>query len=200
LPAGFQEDVVFSGLTQPTAVSFAKDGRIFVVEKRIFVAEKSGLIKMYTSLEDTSPDIVADLRTEVHDYWDRGLLGMALDPNFPTNNAIYVLYTYDAPIGGMAPVFNDTCADPTGNGCVVSGRLSKLTNIGGPPSAVNEQVLINDWCQQYPSHSIGSLALGPDGALYVSGGDGASFNWVDYGQGGSPVNPCGDPPGGSAGS
>jgi glucose/arabinose dehydrogenase len=75
LPAGFQEDVVFSGLTQPTAVSFAKDGRIFV-------AEKSGLIKMYTSLEDTSPDIVADLRTEVHDYWDRGLLGMALDPNF----------------------------------------------------------------------------------------------------------------------
>ena len=192
--------MVFSGLTQPTAVSFAKDGRIFVVEKRIFVAEKSGLIKMYTSLEDTSPDIVADLRTEVHDYWDRGLLGMALDPNFPTNNAIYVLYTYDAPIGGMAPVFNDTCADPTGNGCVVSGRLSKLTNIGGPPSAVNEQVLINDWCQQYPSHSIGSLALGPDGALYVSGGDGASFNWVDYGQGGSPVNPCGDPPGGSAGS
>jgi hypothetical protein len=71
LPAGFQEDVVFSGLTQPTAVSFAKDGRIFV-------AEKSGLIKMYTSLEDTSPDIVADLRTEVQDYWAavRGMVVM----------------------------------------------------------------------------------------------------------------------------
>ena len=45
-----------------------------------------------------------------------------------------------------------------------------------------EQVLIEDWCQQYPSHSIGSLAFGADGALYVSGGDGASFNFADYGQ------------------
>ena len=59
-----------------------------------------------------------------------------------------------------------------------------------------EQVLIEDWCQQYPSHSIGSLAFGADGALYVSGGDGASFNFADYGQDGSPLNPCGDPPGG----
>ena len=32
-----------------------------------------------------------------------------------------------------------------------------------------EQVLIEDWCQQYPSHSIGALAFGADGALYVSG-------------------------------
>ncbi|HLE13224.1 MAG TPA: PKD domain-containing protein, partial [Anaerolineales bacterium] len=59
-----------------------------------------------------------------------------------------------------------------------------------------EQVLIEDWCQQYPSHSIGSLAFGLDGALYVSGGDGASFNFTDYGQDGNPLNPCGDPPGG----
>ena len=59
-----------------------------------------------------------------------------------------------------------------------------------------EQVLVEDWCQQYPSHSIGALAFGADGALYVSGGDGASFNFADYGQDGSPLNPCGDPPGG----
>ncbi len=57
-------------------------------------------------------------------------------------------------------------------------------------------MLIEDWCQQYPSHSVGSLEFGADGALYVSGGDGASFNFVDYGQDGNPVNPCGDPPGG----
>jgi glucose/arabinose dehydrogenase len=60
----------------------------------------------------------------------------------------------------------------------------------------SEQVLIEDWCQQYPSHTVGSLAFGADGALYVSGGDGASFNFADWGQDGSPLNPCGDPPGG----
>ena len=40
-------------------------------------------------------------------YWDRGLLGLALDPAFPTKGSIYVLYTLDAPIGGTPPVFND---------------------------------------------------------------------------------------------
>ncbi len=70
----------------------------------------------------------------------------------------------------------------------------------------SEQVLINDWCQQYPSHSVGDLALGPDGKLYLSGGDGASFTFTDYGQGGgssgspTPKNPCGDPPGGVGGA
>jgi PKD repeat protein len=59
-----------------------------------------------------------------------------------------------------------------------------------------EQAFINDWCQQYPSHSVGDLAFGADGALYVTGGDGASFNFADWGQDGSPLNPCGDPPGG----
>ena len=58
-----------------------------------------------------------------------------------------------------------------------------------------EEVLINDWCQQYPSHSVGSIVFGPDGALYASGGDGASFTFTDYGQAGTPRNPCGDPPG-----
>jgi glucose/arabinose dehydrogenase len=184
LPAGFTETTVFSGLTNPTAVRFSPDGRVFV-------AEKSGLIKVFSSLSDTTPEVYADLRRQVHDYWDRGLLGMALDPNFPTKSSVYALYTHDAPIGGTAPRWGDACADPTGDGCVVSGRLSRL----GPDGT--EQVLIEDWCQQYPSHSIGSLVFGPDGALYVSGGDGASFNFVDYGQDGSPLNPCADPPGGS---
>jgi PKD repeat protein len=58
-----------------------------------------------------------------------------------------------------------------------------------------EQVLIHDWCQQYASHSIGDIEFGADGMLYVTGGDGASFNVVDYGQlpAGNPTNPCSDP-------
>ena len=78
---------------------------------------------------------------------------------------------------------------------MVSGRLSRLTASGNQMSGP-EQVLIEDWCQQYPSHSVGAMEFGADGALYATGGDGASFNFADWGQDGAPLNPCGDPPGG----
>src|SRR5690348_1015815 len=93
LPPGFQQSTAFSGLTQPTAVRFSPDGRVFV-------AEKSGLIKVFASLTATTPTVFADLRSEVFNAYDRGLLGIALDPSFPTNPYVYVLYTLDAPIGG----------------------------------------------------------------------------------------------------
>lgn len=203
LPTGFQESVAIKGLTQPTVVKFAQNGKVFV-------AEKSGVIKVFDDLLDEDPIVAADLRTNVHNFWDRGLLGMALDPNFPNKPYIYVLYTFDAEIGGTAPkwgapgVSSDPCPNPpgaTGDGCVVSGRLSRLTVDTGTDQMVgNERVLIEDWCQQYPSHSIGTLAFGEDGALYVGGGDGASFNFPDYGQKGTPKNPCGDPPSGVGGN
>ncbi len=149
---------------------------------------------------------MADLRTKVHGFWDRGLLSLIIDPHFPARPYIYVSYTYDAAIGGTAPTWgvpndsNDGCASPPGatdDGCVVSGRLSRLTVSGNSVTA--ENVLINDWCQQYPSHSVGDLGFGADGNLYMSGGDGASFNCADCGQDGSPLNPCGDPPVGVGG-
>ena len=120
------------------------------------------------------------------------MLGMALDPNFPATPDVYVLYTYDAAIGGFTPTWGDGAhaAGPDHRGCLVSARLSRLTAAGNAMTG-SEQVLIDDWCQQFPSHSIGSLEFGPDGALYATGGDGASFNYVDYGQ---TENPCGDPP------
>jgi glucose/arabinose dehydrogenase len=195
VPAEFTSVTAFSGLVNPTAVRFAPDGRIFVAEKR-------GTIQMYDGVGDTSPVQVADLRTEVHNFWDRGLLGLAIDPDFPARPYLYALYTFDGPIGGTAPRWgsagadSDPCSDPTGNGCVVSGKLVKLTLTG---TTTTRQDLINDWCQQYPSHSVGDLAFGNDGALYVSGGDGASWTFADYGQGGNPVNPCGDPGGGAGG-
>ncbi|MFN2385935.1 MAG: PQQ-dependent sugar dehydrogenase [Thermoanaerobaculia bacterium] len=195
LPPGFRDSVVISGLRNPTVVQFASDGRVFV-------AEKSGLIKVFDSLNDTTPTVFADLRTNVHNYWDRGLLGMALHPNFPATPYVYVLYTHDAAIGGTAPRWgspggtSDGCPDPPGatkDGCVVSGRLSRL-QASGDVMVGTEQVLIEDWFQQFPSHSIGAIAFGADGMLYASGGDGASFNYVDYGQEGDPPNPGGDPP------
>jgi glucose/arabinose dehydrogenase len=195
LPSGFRDSVVLSGLTNPTVLQFAPDGRIFV-------GQKNGVIKVFQSLTDTSPTTFADLSPQVDDYWDRGVLGMALPLNFPTSPYVYVLYAYDAQIGGTAPRWNDACPTPPGpttDGCLVSGRLSRL-QISGNVMTGTEQVLINDWCQQFPSHSIGTLLFGRDGYLYVTGGDGASFNNVDYGQygntyAGDQANPCGDPPG-----
>jgi glucose/arabinose dehydrogenase len=193
-PAGFQETTAFSGLSSPTVVRFASDGRVFV-------AEQNGRIKMWDNLFDPTATVVADLGPKVHNFWDRGLLGFALDPQFPTRPYLYASYAHDAAIGGTAPRWGDACPNPpgaTGDGCVISGRLSKLTLSGD--AVTNEQVLVEDWCQQYPSHSVGALAFGPDNALYMTAGDGASFNFADYGQDGSPLNPCGDPPGGVGGA
>jgi glucose/arabinose dehydrogenase len=195
LPSGFVDTVVLSGLEGAANVEFSPDGRVFV-------AELTGLIKVYDSLDDPTPSTFADLSTNVHAFWDRGMLGLALDPAFPTRPYLYVLYTYDAAIGTAAPRWGtpgtvwDDCPTPPGatdDGCVVSARLSRLTASGNSMTG-SEQVLIEDWCQQYPSHSIGDLAFGADGALYVSAGDAASFNFTDWGQDGSPPNPCGDPP------
>jgi glucose/arabinose dehydrogenase len=201
LPTGFQNQVVFSGLTLPTKVVFSPDGRIFV-------AEKSGKIKVFDSLTSTTPTLFADLSSEVYDYQDRGLLGLALPPSFPADPHVYVLYSMDAPIGGTPPKWNDTCPTPPGqtqDGCVTGSRLSRLTANGDQMVPGSEQVLIEDWCDQFPSHSIGTVAFGPDGALYAGGGDGASYNYADYGQSGGtpgsgiPRNPCGDPPAGVGG-
>ena len=76
-------------------------------------------------------------------------------------------------------------------GCLVTGRLSRLTLDANGVATGAEQVLLTGWCQQYPSHSVGTVTFGPDGALYVGGGDGASFNFADWGQ---VENPCADPP------
>ncbi len=198
LPPGFRETTVLRDLDFPMAARFAADGRVFV-------AEKSGLVKVFDSLADTVPATFADLRTKVHNFHDRGVLGLALDPSFPAKPYVYVLYTHDAAIGGTAPrwgtpdVTSDGCPTPPGetaDGCVVSGRLSRLTAAGDVMTGP-EKVLVEDWCNQYPSHGMGSIAFDADGWLIATSGDGAAFHMLDYGQDGNPLNPCGDPPGGA---
>lgn len=207
LPAGFQKNTVIEGLHNPTQVEFAPDGRVFVAEQR-------GTVKVFDGLNDNAPKIAIDLREQVHSYHDRGLLGLALDPNFPDDPYVYVLYTRNAPLGEEPPKWTkpadwdpelDDCPNPPGgtqDGCVVSGRLARieLTASGvaktGPGGAPEEHVLVDDWCQQFDTHSIGDLAFDAKGRLYASGGDGANYNYADYGQAGvnGPFNPCGDPP------
>jgi glucose/arabinose dehydrogenase len=203
LPSGFHVSDSISGRALPTGVYFAHDGRVFVTEK-------NGRIWVYANLLDADPQLFADLSLEVHDNWDRGLLGFALDPRFPEVPYVYVQYAYN---GGLFPWLDpvpwtprwpscaagnpncgvnggtDYCPDPPGDtdmggGCVIGGRVSRLTVSGNGVTA--ETVLLEDWYQQFPSHSIGTILFGPDGYLYAGGGDGASFNWHDFGQAGNP--------------
>ena len=164
LPSGFQQTTAFSGLTQPTAVQFASDGRVFVTKK-------SGLIKVFDDLADTTPTTFADLRTNTHNFWDRGLLGLALHPSFPATPYVYVLYTLDALPGGSPPKWgsfggtSDSCPTPPGEtaeGCVVMGRVSRLT-ASGNVMVGTEQIFVENYCQQYPSHSIGTIGCSGDG-------------------------------------
>src|ERR1700710_1646275 len=75
VPAGFNDETVYEGLSNPTMVRFAPDGRVFV-------AEKSGKILVYETLQDKTPEVFANLSKPIYDYEDHGLLGIALDPLF----------------------------------------------------------------------------------------------------------------------
>ncbi len=191
LPAGFSDVIVKSGIPAPAAVAFAPDGHVFV-------ASRTGRIFVYDSMSDPVAKPFADLTGEVFNAYDRGLLGLAVDPQFPARPYVYVMYAYDGVIGGPSPRWGtghdwDTCPNPPGpntDGCDISSRVSRLTAGGDAMTA--ENVLVEDYCQQFSSHSAGDLRFGPDGMLYASHGEGANYLFADYGQ---VHNPCGDPPG-----
>src|SRR5215510_13531074 len=124
----FDDAPVIEGLSEPVALRFAADGSIFV-------AEKGGQVKMFNPLPSPgSGTLVLDIHEQVMDFEDRGLLGLALHPRYPDVPFVYILYTYDAPPGNIAPVWHDSCDNPTGvgRGCVATGRLVRYTMVSGP--------------------------------------------------------------------
>ncbi|HZO58093.1 MAG TPA: PQQ-dependent sugar dehydrogenase [Solirubrobacterales bacterium] len=211
LPAGFEETTVLPGVGKPQDIAIAPNGRVFV-------AEKTGFIRTYSSVDDTTPTLFADLRTKVHNFGSRGLLSIVTDPKFGTtgNNYVYVYYTMDAPLGGTPPVYGggsfDACPetfdaqdgdlDKPGiqtigwvDNCPVGSRISRL-QVAGEVITGSEKVLVEDFCQQFAGHGGGGLAFDKDGKLIASASDGSTSQFWDWGQSGSPKNPCGDPPGG----
>jgi glucose/arabinose dehydrogenase len=172
LDPGFTVATVAGGFEAPVGIAIAGDGRIFVAEQRGIV----WVVQDGQTLEQPFIDIVA----EVNGEWDRGLLGIALDPGFLQNRRVYLLYTVD-------PVFGEPDESPFAG---AFGRLTRYTGTlasnGNLADLSTRQVLIGATAAQgipvcEPSHTIGSLRFGTDGSLFVSAGDGAHFDTVDPG-------------------
>ena len=124
-PSGFTLGTMpFGGLIEPAGMEFAGTGQVFVAERR-------GVIKMYDNLDDTTSTVTADLRLRVFNGGDRGLLGIALDPQYPTRPYVWALYTKNAEVGGPVPKYDsglsdtDTCPNGAANDCRVSGELTR---------------------------------------------------------------------------
>lgn len=162
---GFSVTHVMSGLERPTAVRFGPTGRVWV-------AEQAGRLKVFEGTAGDEPMMSADLTDRVYGRNNRGLLGLAPDP--ADDGAAYVLYTFPAPPGVDEPVWDDSsanCPDGSTRSCVSTGVLSRVAF--GADGSASETVLVRGWCHHHASHAPDDLAFGPDGALYVSSGEGS---------------------------
>lgn len=142
--AGFQESAFATGLVQPTAMVAAPDGRVFV-------AEKGGTLRV---VQNGTVLAAPFLTVGVDTFSERGLIGVALDPNFAANGFVYVYYTTNEP----TPV----------------NRVSRFTVAAGNPNvaqAGSEVVLLDDIPSTNGNHNGGALAFRPDGKLYVAAGE-----------------------------
>jgi len=172
-PSGFEERQLIGGLTIPTGVAWTPDGRAIVIEK-------SGLVKLALPGASTATTVL-DLRAEVNDNHDRGLLGVAVDAQFATHPYVYLLYTHDV---GIVPDTNGAMtAQLMRVRLTPDNRMVEPTVIlGTEGETVCPETPRNDLdCipSDYDSHTIGTVLSAPDGTLYVGSGDGASYNWAD---------------------
>src|SRR6185369_3293570 len=145
LPAGFAETQIAGGLSSPTAMEIAPDGRIFVCLQ----GGQLRVVKNGSLLATPFVSLTVDSNGE------RGLLGIAFDPNFATNHFVYVYYTVPG--------------DPAHN------RVSRFTANGDVALAGSEFVLVDlDNLSGAGNHNGGAIHFGPDGKLYIAVGENAN--------------------------
>src|SRR5689334_6452218 len=87
VPAGFDDTVVASGLVSPTAMEFAPDGRLFVLQQtgEVRVIDGGAL--------QAAPFVTLAADSSI----ERGLLGIAFDPGFASNHFVYLYHTVPSP-------------------------------------------------------------------------------------------------------
>ncbi len=143
-PTGFSEVLVANGITNPTIMTFSPDGRLFV-------AQQSGALRVIKNgVLLTKPFITLN----VNSSGERGLLGIAFDPNFASNNFIYLYYTLSS---------------------AANNRISRFTASGDTAVPGSEVVVLNlDPLSTATNHNGGTMQFGPDGKLYVGVGENAN--------------------------
>ncbi len=192
LPRGFVRETVAANFSLPTGFAFAPDGRIFV-------SEKSGKVWVVQNGQRLDTPFI-DISDRVNTVGDRGLLHVALHPRFPSVPYVYLAYVYEPP---QAAGFTDNGARVSRVSRFEANRSN--SNVAVPDSEVvilgaagtwdtigNKETMdaapytcfdgamnpIQDCVpNEGPVHSVGSLAFGPDGSLYVASGDGINYGW-----------------------
>lgn len=145
LPNGFIETQVAGGLNTPTAMTFAPDGRLFVCLQ----GGQLRVIKNDVLLPTPFLTVSTDSSGE------RGLLGIAFDPGFHTNNYVYLYYTT-----GVSPKRN---------------RISRFVANGDVAVTNSEVVILElDNLSAATNHNGGAMHFGRDGKLYVAVGENAN--------------------------
>lgn len=141
---GFNQVLVANGISNPTVMAFAPDGRLFV-------AQQTGALRVIQNgVLLGTPAIVLS----VNSSGERGLLGIAFDPDFANNQFIYLYYT-------LASAANN--------------RISRFTMSGNTIVAGSESVVLNlDPLSGATNHNGGTIQFGPDGKMYVGVGENAN--------------------------
>ncbi len=137
---------VVGGLSNPTQITGARDGT-----GRLFVVEQRGTIRVVHN-GVVQPGFFMDIRSKVENGGERGLLGLAFDPNFKTNHRLFVYYTRN------------------GGDIVVSRFITNTARTNVNEASARPLLLIEHSAQS--NHNGGAMAFGPRGYLYLGIGDG----------------------------
>jgi glucose/arabinose dehydrogenase len=165
LPANFIDEAVVTQLAPPRAFTFAPDGRIFIVEAGDGTNSATSVASVRVFKNGqllAQPAITLDVCGD----GERGLLGIALDPNFASNGHLYLYYTRpnnQEPWCGYS-TFQDGVPGPR-------NRVSRFTMVGDTIASNTERVLIDSISTDNGMHNAGDLHFGPDGYLYISTGE-----------------------------
>jgi glucose/arabinose dehydrogenase len=137
-----QSSIVAQNLDTPWALAFLPDNSILFTERegRVRFIDKNG------NLQQQPVAVI----TEVREISEGGLLGIAVHPDFTSNNYVYVYFTYG------------TTNQNTNNRVV----RYKFAN-----NSLTERTVIVDAIPGAPNHDGGRIKFGPDGYLYIATGD-----------------------------